>query len=183
MALDAARDIVRTSGIEGLTARRVAQAIGYTPGTLYQHFSNMDALVQEMNAETLRALLASCPDPWEGESVEDRLMALAVAFTDFARSNSEEWRSVIAFPYSPEHEWSDAYNLAVGELIGLLTSATATLYGPGEEATQAGEVRVLWAGLFGLFVLESHGRLGTGVRLLDQTKTLISFYLAKRGKD
>lgn len=180
MALDAARRIVRERGIESLTARRVADAIGYTPGTIYQHFRNMDALAEAMNAETLMALFQSCPEPRSELTVEARLMALAEAFIAFAGRHPEEWRAVIAFPYGPAHLWSDVYDAAVGDLIRLLLDATSDLYGRDAKALQEQEVRALWAGFFGLFVLDSHGRLGCGVTLAEQTRTLISFYLAKR---
>lgn len=39
MALEAARRIVREEGLGALTARRVAGAIGYSPGTLYLVFN------------------------------------------------------------------------------------------------------------------------------------------------
>ena len=59
MALDAARAIIESDGLRALSTRRLAKAIGYTPGTLYQLFEDLDDLIIEVNVETLDALHAA----------------------------------------------------------------------------------------------------------------------------
>jgi AcrR family transcriptional regulator len=44
LAMTAARDIVRREGMAALTARGLATAIGYSPGTLYNLFDSLDEL-------------------------------------------------------------------------------------------------------------------------------------------
>jgi AcrR family transcriptional regulator len=56
MALDAAERIIATEGSAGFSARKVAKAIGYTVGTLYLIFENLDELVMQVNGRTLDAL-------------------------------------------------------------------------------------------------------------------------------
>ena len=56
MTLDAARKIVSENGLRGLTTRSIAREIGYTVGTLYQIFDNVDRLIEQMNIETLDAM-------------------------------------------------------------------------------------------------------------------------------
>ena len=58
MALSAAEQIVVEQGYEGLSARKVASAIGYTVGTLYLVFENIDDLILNINARTLDRLHA-----------------------------------------------------------------------------------------------------------------------------
>ena len=55
-ALAAAQRIVETDGFRALTARSVADAIGYSPGTLYNLFENLDDLIIHLNGRTLDAL-------------------------------------------------------------------------------------------------------------------------------
>ena len=45
MALAAAREIAEKDGLRGLKARRISREIGYTVGTLYNVFSNLDDLI------------------------------------------------------------------------------------------------------------------------------------------
>ena len=56
MTLAAAIRIVDTEGFRALTARNVARAIGYTPGTLYNLFANLDDLAVHLNGNTLDRL-------------------------------------------------------------------------------------------------------------------------------
>ena len=45
MALDATREIAEKEGLSGITARRIAKQIGYSPGTLYNVFENLEDLI------------------------------------------------------------------------------------------------------------------------------------------
>ena len=56
MALAAARKIAEKEGLRGLTARRIAREIGYTVGTLYNLFDNLDGLIVHLNGTTLDTL-------------------------------------------------------------------------------------------------------------------------------
>ena len=56
MALKAARTLVEKKGYQGLTARKVAKEIGYTVGTLYLVFENLDDLIVALNTETVTEL-------------------------------------------------------------------------------------------------------------------------------
>ena len=47
--LEAALELLGQYGIEGTTVTRIAQAVGITPGALYRHFQNRDALIDEAN--------------------------------------------------------------------------------------------------------------------------------------
>ena len=52
MALQAAESIVTEGGYKALSARKVASEIGYTVGTLYLVFENLDELVLYVNGRT-----------------------------------------------------------------------------------------------------------------------------------
>ena len=56
LALGAARDIAEAEGLRGLTARRIAAEIGYSVGTLYNVFVNLDDLIIHLNGSTLDQL-------------------------------------------------------------------------------------------------------------------------------
>src|SRR5215831_10622221 len=68
--LDAARDILVREGYEGLSMRKVAEKIDYSPTTIYLHFKDRDDLVfsvcEEFMASLVRALqevVQREPDP------------------------------------------------------------------------------------------------------------------------
>ena len=70
MALAAARDIVVADGLSGLTVRRVATAIGYSPGTLYNVFDDFYELVIHLNSRTLDAFYGHLLSASEKESAQ-----------------------------------------------------------------------------------------------------------------
>ena len=46
--LDAARDLFAAEGYDAVTMRRIAEAIEYSPTTIYLHFKDKDALIREL---------------------------------------------------------------------------------------------------------------------------------------
>ncbi len=56
LALNATEEIVAEAGFQALSARKVASAIGYTVGTIYLVFKNLDDLIMQVNARTLETL-------------------------------------------------------------------------------------------------------------------------------
>ena len=56
LILDAAQSIIETNGLAGLSAREIARRIGYSPGTIYNVFQNLDDVVLHIEARVLDAL-------------------------------------------------------------------------------------------------------------------------------
>lgn len=78
--LDAAARLLRSHGYEGASVRRIAQAAGMQPGSLYCHFATKDELLVavylrgvEQITEAVLAAIKPHDDPW------DRLEAACVA--------------------------------------------------------------------------------------------------------
>src|SRR5258708_38249037 len=69
--LDAARSIVVRQGFDALSMRKIAEEVGYSPASLYLHFSGRDAIAHALCSEAHAQLLASLhtpdsmPDPRE----------------------------------------------------------------------------------------------------------------------
>lgn len=103
MALDAARDLVAAEGVQALSVRAVARAIGYAPGTLYNLFRNLDDLVIAVNGETLAALAAALPPDEEGEPLA-RLQEMAAAYLRFSAENRALWLLLFEYAFSTTPE-------------------------------------------------------------------------------
>ena len=93
MILEAARNIVETDGYQALTVRAVTSRIGYTAGTLYQIFDNLEALFAAVNAETVAELGDSIVA--QTGAIEDpktRLREMSHRYLVFAFSHPDRWR-------------------------------------------------------------------------------------------
>ena len=51
LILDASQTIVERNGITGLSAREIARMIGYSPGTLYNIFENLDDVLLTLQVQ------------------------------------------------------------------------------------------------------------------------------------
>ena len=102
MVLAAAEQIVVEQGYEGLSARKVATAIGYTVGTLYPVIENLDDLILHINARTLDRLHA-CMTVSQAQcgDASDCLLQLGQVYIRFA--DEEPHRRAMVF----EHRFSE----------------------------------------------------------------------------
>jgi AcrR family transcriptional regulator len=82
--LKAARLILHREGIDGVTMRAVAQAVGVTPMAIYRHFKDRNALLNALADEGFQALAAKLhATPLTGDT-DSRLMQLGDVFLDHA---------------------------------------------------------------------------------------------------
>ena len=56
LILSAARDIIETEGLTALSAREIARRIGYSAGTLYNIFDNLDDIRLTLQIDMLEDL-------------------------------------------------------------------------------------------------------------------------------
>ncbi len=159
MALAAAREIAEKEGLRGLKARRIAREIGYTVGTLYNVFENLDDLIVHLNGTTLDALHKSCAPPPPEDEPEAALRTLARAYIRFTSNHPNLW-GMLFEPTAPHGEQlPDWYHEKVRRLFELPERALASLFPQGQEAQRHHSARVLWSGLHGICSLARAGAL------------------------
>lgn len=160
MALAAAAAIVEQQGSKKLTARSVAGAIGYTVGTLYLVFKNLDDLVLHLNARTLDDLhdwlLARSDNSAEPRR---RLQALADAYIDYAVGHTARWNLLFDSVAGDDSELPDWYLARLGKVFGLIESALTPLVEQQGEEAVVQAARVLWASVHGICTLRIRHRL------------------------
>src|SRR5262249_45175227 len=144
MALDAARRIVVEDGLRGLSTRRIAGEIGYTAGTLYQLFDDLDDLIMQLNGITLEALYSKCKDVnVEGEP-KSVLENLANCYIAFVTRNPKLWTAVVEHNLPDGKESPKWYRERIGKLLGLVEAGLSPLYSPRRSEDKAQDARVLW---------------------------------------
>jgi AcrR family transcriptional regulator len=161
LILKSAEKIIYSKGLNGLTARALAEAIGYAPGTIYNFYRDMEALVSDVNYETLGRLQAFCY-----ERIKDlppdfsKIGALAYAYVDFARENTRAWETLFANTHKVEKKARVPKHYQQ-RLLGVFQLIEATLQEcleiPVADAPKT--ARLLWACLHGITILMLDGRL------------------------
>src|SRR6266446_5278348 len=86
MAISAAEKIVRKKGVEEISTRKIAAEIGYTSGTLYLVFRNLDDLLLHVNGRTLERLRDSLSgvtvQAYEPVAMVKAICSAYIAFAD-----------------------------------------------------------------------------------------------------
>ena len=181
MAITAAEQIVVEQGYEGLSARKVATAIGYTVGTLYLVFENLDDLILNINARTLDRLHARMKESQaECGHAGDCLLQLGQVYIRFADEDPHRWAMVFEHRLTDDQAAPAWYQEKITRMFALVEEGLEPLAGghTRDEITQAS--RALWGGVHGICILALAGNLGiAGVESVqDLTKTLITNYLS-----
>ncbi|MEZ0604543.1 TetR/AcrR family transcriptional regulator [Paraburkholderia sp. IW21] len=92
--LDAARRIVMREGFAALSMRKIADAIEYSPATLYLHFASRDEIAQALCAEGFAQLLETFVPLAQIADPADRLKALGRAYVAFGVAHPETYRLI-----------------------------------------------------------------------------------------
>ena len=99
--LDAARELFMAEGYEGVSMRKIADKVEYSPTAIYVHFQDKDQLFREICHEDFRRLaqsligLAQIVDPVE------RLKKIGPAYVEFGHKHPNHYRTMFMTPHPP----------------------------------------------------------------------------------
>ena len=169
--LEAARRIVTEEGIEALTMRNVANAIGYSPAALYEYFPAKEDLFGCLYfaggggfAQRMRDTLAALPA--EASALE-RIGAVGHAYRAYAHEQPDLFRLVLGNPTPEFTPGFSPYGAAERE-EGDEQDAFALLVEVARDGVERGEFVPLppatialaaWAMVHGFVMLELNGKL------------------------
>ncbi|RUO99762.1 TetR/AcrR family transcriptional regulator [Hyphomicrobium sp.] len=101
LILDASQTIVERNGITGLSAREIARMIGYSPGTLYNIFENLDDVLLTLQVQLMGRTVEHLKHVPQGSDGEKNIEDLAQAYVDFALVNRRMWNLFLAHSLPP----------------------------------------------------------------------------------
>ena len=180
MALAATEQIVMEHGYEGFSARKVAAAIGYTVGTLYLVFDNIDDLILQVNARTLDRLHTSMTKSQaDTEDARNSLLQLGLAYIRFAADDPHRWAMVFEHRLAENRQMPDWYQEKINRMFAMVEQGIKPLAKrhPQKEVTKA--ATALWGGVHGICILALTDKLGVVAvdSVQELTQSLISNYL------
>ena len=151
--LDAARELFASEGYDRVTMRRIAEAIEYSPTTIYNHFEDKDDLVQSLCEEDFSRLLSFLQEGPPAESAIEFVRQLGHAYARFALAYPNHYRFMFMTPgkfekpKSPGSAGEQAFALArLGAQKGIES-------GQFEGASADAMAQVFWATLHGAVAL------------------------------
>ena len=90
--LDAARELFVTYGYDGVTMRKVAERIEYSPTAIYLHFADKESLFREVCYQDFHSLSEAFRDLVKIEDPGERLSACGRTYVEFAVANPNHYR-------------------------------------------------------------------------------------------
>jgi len=179
LALTAAEALVAEGGHKALSARKVAAEIGYTVGTLYLVFENLDDLLLQVNGRTVDALYDWLSARKGGERADGQaLCVLAEAYIDFAEQQASRWNMMFDYVAENDQTLPDWYAQKLSRLFSLIEEAFPDKNVDPDMVVKA--ARVLWASVHGICLLKIRQQmdLAGGQSTREMTRMLIDNFLA-----
>ena len=161
LILDAAREMFVERGYEGVSMRKIAEKIEYSPTAIYQHFKDKDALVREICREDSQKLTEELKSSGAVEDPMERLMACGMAYARFAVENPNHYKMLFLSQLPAAAYEGDVADFGKGEPemdgYALLRQQVRALAPeafryPGMDPDLVAQT--LWAGVHGVVSLE-----------------------------
>jgi AcrR family transcriptional regulator len=180
--LNAARDLFVQEGVAGLSMRRLAEKIGYTPRTIYLYFADKDDLLSELIEEGVGHLADNLEAAFaKHRAPQRRLEAVAHAYVAFGIEHPQAYEAIFMARSHPMTRESAHLGQHVQGKRMLEVLDRAVREAGRSMATQDHQVRVqaLRCALHGVTSLLVLGRQLSGV----QWETVVKHLVAHIGDD
>ena len=161
MALDAAAAIIHEEGLSHLSTRHIAKRMGYTAGTLYQAFANLDDLVLQLNLRTIEGMAQALQGALQPQaSPQENVRAMCRAYVAYGREHRPQWELLFQRQWPEGFVYPAWYVAAMGKSLAAFEHELQRLMGPkasSHQVTLAG--RAVWCAMHGIHALYASGRL------------------------
>jgi AcrR family transcriptional regulator len=181
---DAASRLIEAKGLASVKARPLAEKAGCALGAIYTVFPDLDALILAVSARTLARLEAHldaiavevAAEASPREAARQRLVALALAYLDFAFAHRASWRALFEHRLPegrPVPEWMVAEQARLFGKVEVLLGPLVPHMGVAQRAMLA---RSLFSAVHGLVLLGLEEKLGVMpfAMLREEVERLVS---------
>jgi AcrR family transcriptional regulator len=140
LVLNAAEELVVEGGLAQLRVRNIALKIGYTVGSIYMVFDNMNDLILQVKGRTLDDIVEQM-DQIHAESAQQRLSDLASVYIHYASINVNRWSMVFEHRLPDKSETPEWYQKKLDNLFKKIADSFA-LIAPELSLAQRNQVAI-----------------------------------------
>lgn len=159
LVLEASTELIEAHGLGGLSAREIARKIGYSPGTLYNIFENLDDLVLTIEGRLLDRLAVVLSDVPMGSDAVHNVHQLAQAYLRFTRENPRLWNLLFEHQLPAGRDIPSWYQQKLEGLLTSVETALQPVIGSDDPHSLRRAARVVWAGVHGITSLATADKL------------------------
>ena len=166
---------------ENLSLRQVAKAIGYSPGTLINHFGSYGMLLLHVNASTLDQLdNAMAQGNVIGRDPGALIINMAKSYLAFAEAHTHAWRLVFEHRLSEHEDIPEWQMKRIDRLFTQLKELLKRVNQAASETELEQNARILWGSVHGITVLAVDDKLFSPVDTPNEqmVEKLITHYLS-----
>jgi AcrR family transcriptional regulator len=154
--LTAAREIVSSSGVDGISIRKIAGMIEYSPAIIYHYFKNKEEIVEILIEENYRKILTALSSfNTSDKTPEEKLRESSKSFIMLAVQMGDAYKSIMlndsetVLAHTSVLQRGAAYERPA---IAMLCKALRELPGFNEKADTQVELtaQIIWSLAFGL---------------------------------
>jgi AcrR family transcriptional regulator len=168
LVVDATAALIEEHQTLKITARQIAERVGYTPGTLYTHFENLDDIFLHVNARSLAQLRNILLDAVAGEdSPQEAIRAMGLAYLDYARNQPHRFQLMFT-PRLPNGAIPPPFLQNEIEGLFALLGAQLKRISEADDRTLEVGVRALWSGVHGVASLALGDQLFSATPDIDR---------------
>jgi AcrR family transcriptional regulator len=155
LILDAAQAIIETSGLGGLSAREIARRIGYSPGTIYNMFQNLDDVVLHVEGRILDELDARLAAMARDGDAATSTLRLAHTYLTFTAERPRLWNLLFEHHLPKDSPLPAWYQQKFEALAARIEEVLAPLFPEVAGAQRKQAARALWASVHGIASLST----------------------------
>lgn len=161
--LQAAAAAFEREGLEGLSMRKVAAAVGLTPMALYRHFADKQALIDAITLQGLEAWRARL-EQVRADDPRDWLQAMSAAFLDFALEAPRQYEAAFHLRARTARRFPDDFTAGRSPPAAMVFARIEAAKAAGllGDAPTEDVVMSIWAMAQGLVDLYRAGRFAGG---------------------
>ena len=159
LILQSATDLIEKTGLSGLSAREIARQIGYSPGTLYNVFADLDDLILTIESRLLDRLANRLAEVPPNDDPVQHLCDLAAVYLSFTQEKPRLWN--LLFEHHMPHDWKvpAAFQARMEALLTCVEQAIEPLIPNDDTGRAQRAARVLWASVHGITSLATADKL------------------------
>jgi len=173
-------EYLRHSSVAELSLRKIAKAIGYSPGTLINQFGSYSLLLLQVNAATMDQLSAQMSETVSDiDSPIDELHGMAQAYLAFAEQNCHAWRLIFEHRLDEQEEIPEWQMDRIGQFLARVKTPLKQIKKNSTEQDIEEAARVIWGGVHGICALAIEDKLftPTGITSKQLIHSLIRNYV------
>lgn len=124
--------------------------IGYSPGTLYNIFENLDDILLTLQVQLQNRTVEHLKRVPFGPDGEKNIEALAQAYVDFALANRRMWNLLLAHSLPPGATMPQAFFDNINKMAAIVRGAVAPLAANTSREKLDATAWAFWTGIHGI---------------------------------